>query len=85
MTPALMSLLTRRALASLPAPAQREFTSWLTNKLQILSCSNSLEAEDATLNHVIRGYARQRNRAVEICLEELAEIFEQPNFRAKEP
>ena len=75
MTPAMMTPLTRRVLAALPVPAQLEFTAWLKNKLFALSGTNSLEADDATLNHTIRGYARQRNRAVEICLEELAEIF----------
>jgi hypothetical protein len=75
MTLSMLSPLTRRSLAALPKPAQREFESWLRNKLQILTGSNDLEAIDDRLPHLVRGLARQRNRAAQLTLEELGEIF----------
>lgn len=72
MTPAAMTPQARAAFAALSGAARREFTAWLRNKLQIMTGSNDLEAR---LPQQVRAYARQRNRAAEACLEELAEIF----------
>lgn len=62
-------------LKALSQQATRCLEGWLRNKIQILAGSNDLEAADDRMNHVIRGYARQRNRAAEIALEEFNEIF----------
>lgn len=75
MSPNQMSPESREALAGLPAKARREFEGWFRNKLQLMTGTNDLEAGDQRLNHVTRGLARQRNRAAELALEELAEIF----------
>jgi len=75
MTPAMMSPETRKAFANLPPLAREEFQAWLRNRFQILVGTNDLEAHDERLNALIRGYAKQRNRAVDIAMDELLEIF----------
>lgn len=75
MTPSLMTPLTRRAFASLPAPAKREFEAWFRNQIQILAGTNNLEADDDRLSHTVRGFARQRQRAAELAIDSLHEIF----------
>lgn len=75
MTPALMSPIVKLALSRLPREAKAELRAWLANKLQPMVTSNGMEADDHRFTHLIRGYARQRNRASEVMLQEFDEIF----------
>ena len=78
MTPALMTPRVREEFANLSAEAKADLLALIRNKIQILTGSNELEASDDRVPEPLRRYASQRNRAAQIALEELAELFGEP-------
>lgn len=75
MKPEMMSPETRSQFGSIDRKAKSEFKEWLRNKVCPIDGSNQLEASDERLSHVVRGYARQRQRALELAMSELDEIL----------